>query len=253
MASSAAGGARLRHLNLLSEYREVANNAPLDTYILPDPHEMYLFHGLIQPGQGVWKGIVFKFLIKLPADSASSSSMAGAPVEHTKWPQVTFVNAPPHPLIAKKTGALNIEHLFEIGNGRSAPPKRNLLGFVVKIKSLLFPEPELLSQIVDEKAWNSEALERFRNDGIEYFEEVRDRIKCMSRDVAPTETFADIGVKPELTPFSVCSPSRETVTMMNFLTSTNEPKSINDLVNFVSQSVQEREKKYGGNHRDSAS
>ena len=105
MASGSSS--RLRHLNLLSEYREVANNAPLDTYILPDPNDMYLFHGIIQPGQGVWKGIVFKFLIQLPTNS-SSSTMAGAPVEHTEWPHVRFVNQPSHPLIAKRVSTFSV-------------------------------------------------------------------------------------------------------------------------------------------------
>lgn len=53
-----------------------------------------------------------------------------------------------------------MEHLFEVGNGTAKAPNRNLLGFLVKLKSMLLPEPELLSQIQDEKAWNTDALEK---------------------------------------------------------------------------------------------
>lgn len=71
----------------------------------------------------------------------------------------------------------------------------------------------------------------------------------MATNVAESKNSADLSEEHLWEPFEAALTRNETRTFMNFLTSDDNPKEIADLANFVSQSVEEREARYGdGNY-----
>ena len=87
--------------SLMAEYNMLRSHNLPGVYILPSARTPMLWFGIIFLRQGLYQGGAFKFCLLIPHDFPDG-----------ECPQITFDQAPFHPLIDRITGKLDINRAF---------------------------------------------------------------------------------------------------------------------------------------------
>lgn len=158
----------MQQYEVLNEFQQISTCLPCGMYLSPSPTSIFLWHGVIMPRSGFYRGGIFKFQVDLPEEYPEGP------------PTIVFITDIYHPMVELGTGRIDLDFWAgQSGSDLIAAVLPHLFNSIVNKDHILFK-----SEDKEAEALNPEARDLFKNDPEKFAEKAMESVEASKSEAA---------------------------------------------------------------------